>query len=306
MADKIACDIGYGQTKLYYNGKIVKFPTAISFYTDKGIDYGKGEVYDFEGDKYVVGTEAENTETFATTDYQFLYKFAPLMIYHILKQFDKVGKNPPIELRTGLALVDWDHKEEFAKRISKIKVNNEIIDVVPTLMPQGVGVYRYAVSLKPEIKDMKITIIDIGFNTINLIHMDEGKPKPQLSKSYPGHGVSSIIKPFREYLENKFKMPFSDSEVMKIAMKERFTFNGKSQDDAIDFIKDEKRKFIQKIFKSVLVDDKKTLGTSDIVFISGGGAYLLQNSKFPDNVKFIDKNKDKPEYEFQNVKGYYV
>jgi len=298
--NRIGIDIGYGQTKIDYNGKQHKFPTAIAFFKDNGISFGNRNVYEFEGDKYIVGSEAESLDSFSTTDFNILYKFAPLIIYHILSKFDKVNLDKPIEIRTGLSLNDWGEKDKFIERIREFEVNGQKIQTNPVLIPQGVGIYRLFISKNPDAKNSLVSVIDIGNNTINLIHYEEGKPRPDKSKAYPRHGVSSIIKPFRSYLENKFKVNFSEQEAMKIMMKGKFTFNGKKQDDVEEYIKNAKKQFIKDIFNSVLVDDKKTLGISDYVVISGGGAYLLENSKFPDNVVFM---KDVP-YEFQNVVGY--
>jgi len=295
----ISIDIGYGDVKVDWMDKIIKFPTAISFYTNNGITYGDSQVYDFEGEKYLVGSETTGSETFSTTDYKFLSKFAPLIIYHILKKFEIAGKDIPVRLNTGLALVDWDKKEEFVKRISKFKINDETITTDVKIVPQGVGIFMNNAKKDADIREQNATIIDIGNNTINLISMKKGKFQPHLSKSYPGHGVSSIIKPFRSYLENKFKMPFSEQEASEIASDERFTFNGEVQEEVTDFIKDEKRKFVLKLFNSVLVDDKKVIGMSETVILSGGGSYLLQKAKLPKNFRV-----DSAPMEFSNVKGY--
>ena len=85
---KIAIDIGYSSTKIIDpQGKLLKFPTAVSYAIDTGINYGEDEIYDFEGDKLRVGEVAVD-EAFTTTEYKFLHKFAPLIIYHILNKLN--------------------------------------------------------------------------------------------------------------------------------------------------------------------------------------------------------------------------
>ena len=54
----------------------------------------------------------------------------------------------------------------------------------------------------------------------------------------------------------------------------------------------------------VLVNDKKTLGLSDVVIMAGGGAYMLENVQLPKNVVFLRKNDKEKAYEFANVRGY--
>ena len=308
--DKIAIDIGYGQTKIKYKDKIVKFPTAIGLFTDTGMEYGDTNVYDFEGEKYLVGSESLLTETFSTMNFDFIYKFAPIIIYHILKKFDLAGKPMPLQINTGLALVDWTETnvKNFKERLSKFVVNGDEIQLKVNLVPQGVGIYMNYGQNGKKVKDekidlskMNVAVIDIGFNTINLMNMKHNKFQKQASKSYPGHGVSSLIKPFKFYLENKFKTKFTDQEAMEYAINEHMMWNGAKQEDVIEYIKDEKRKFVIKLFRSVLQDELPLLGRVDMVLISGGGAYLLENAKLPPHYVIDDEPM-----EYSNVKGYYL
>jgi len=305
MSDKIAIDIGYGQTKVKYKEKIVKFPTSIALFTDTGIEYGDTNVYDFEGEKYLVGSDNVLNESFSTMDFNFIYKFAPLIIYHILKKFELAGKPMPLQVNTGLALVDWteENLKKFKERLSEFEVNGDKIQLKTNLVPQGVGIYmNYKNTHKDEdLSKMNVVIIDIGYNTINLLHINRGKFQRPTSKSYPGHGVSSLIKPFRMYLENKFKTSFTDQEAMQVAMDEYMMWNGVKQEEIIEHIKDEKRKFVLKLFKSVLQDELPLLGRAHKVIISGGGAYLLKNAKLPPHYTIDDEPM-----EFANVKGYYL
>jgi len=304
-SDKISIDIGYGQTKIKYKDKVVKFPTSIALYTDTGIEYGDANIYTFEGEKYLVGSDNILNESFSTMNFEFIYKFAPLIIYHILKKFDLAGKPMPLQINTGLALVDWTESnlQKFKDRIADFEVNGENIKLTAQLVPQGVGIYmNYNNEHKDkEIQKMNVSVMDIGFNTINLLNINKGKFQRPSSKSYPGHGVSSLIKPLKIYLENKFKTSFTDQEAMQIAMDEFMMWNGVKQEDVIEHIQNEKRKFVLKLFKSVLQDELPLLGRSHLVLISGGGAYLLKNAKLPPHYVIDDEPM-----EFSNVKGYYL
>ena len=300
MEDVIAIDLGYSSSKVAYKDKIAKFPTAISFATDIGAAYGEENIYEFEGDKYHVGKEAVDSEAFTTSEYKFLLKFAPLLIFHILSKFEKADLDEPIIVKTGLAIVDWGKKDEFIERISNIKVNDKTIEIIPQLIPQGAGcaVDWTHYNNNDEFPD-KLTVIDIGNNTINLVHFEHGKPQRKNMKSYPGHGVSSIIKPFTSFMENKFAVTFSEQESTQTFDKGEFRYNGELQDEVTEKITELKSQFVKKIFQSVLVNDKKLLAMSDVVLIAGGGAYLLQDIPFPPNVEFVEAPM-----EFSNCRGY--
>jgi len=302
MEEQIAIDLGYSSSKVAYKDKVAKFPTAISFATDVGTSYGDENIYEFEGDKYHVGKEAADAEAFTTSDYKFLSKFAPLLIFHILSKFEKADLDKPITVKTGLAMVDWDKKDDFIERIRHINVNGMEVEINPILIPQGAGCavdWTYY-NNDGEYPD-KLTVVDIGYNTINVVAFENGRPVRKNMKSYPGHGVSSIIKPFTGFMENKFAVTFSEQEAIGVFVKGEFKYNGETQPEVGEKIVELKSQFVKKMFQSVLVNDKKLLAISDVVLIAGGGAYLLQDIGFPPNVQFVDAP-----YEFSNARGYLI
>jgi hypothetical protein len=300
MAKILGVDLGYKGTKIWWENQFYKIASTINYYNDSGIKFGETDVYEFEGEKYVVGVPTD--DSFVTTDYNFLRKFGPLIVFHIIK---KLGINEPIEIRTGLALVDWgdqEKRDDFIERLSTITCNGETITNEVTLVgPQGDGSFRsYIVSnnLQDAIPN-KISIIDIGYKTINFLHYVKGKPDEQKSKGFPDHGVVTIIKPFTAYLEHQYNVPFSEQEAAEIFLENRFTFGGVDQENVIEKIEESKIHFVQKLMNSILVSEKKTLQLSDVVVISGGRAYMLQDIDLPPNVVIGDKF-----LEFDNVKGY--
>ena len=299
---KLGIDIGYSSTKISANGKLFKLPTAISFAIDSGLNFGEDEIYLFEGKKYRVGDIAVD-ESMTTTDYQFIEKYSPLIVYHVLNKLNLIEDGKliynDIEIRTGLALVDIQNKDRFIQRIKTINVNNQKI-IIPSIKvtAQGSGVFIDYLS-KNEVP-LTTSLIDIGYNTINYLYFEEKIPIKNKCKSFPGHGVVSIIRPFTNWLENTYQMQFTEQESIKILMNKKFIFNGEDQEDVRKVIKDLKMNFVTKLFNSILTSEKKLLSTSEKVLFAGGGTYFL------DDIAFKQKNiilAEKP-YEFANVRGY--
>jgi len=296
----IGIDIGYSSTKVRYNGKNVKFPTAIAYSTDVGTTYGEADVYEYENEIFYVGKDAVSQESFSTTDYKFLYKFGPLLTYHVLKKFNEHNLEKPVEIQTGLAITDWPKMAEFKERMSHIEVNGESIDLNVKIIPQGAGVIMdYVHNQNDGVFPDRICALDIGHNTINFISFKDGRPVRNEIKGYPGHGVTSILKPFTSYLENTFSLSFSEQEAIGIFVKGSFKFNGKEQPQIKAKIDEIKKQFVRKLFNSVLVNDKKTMGLSDVVLLAGGGSLLLADVNFPqDNIIKVEDPV------FSNVRGY--
>ena len=299
MNEPIAIDIGYSSTKVSYKGKTIRFPTAICFATDVGTQFGSENVYSFEGEKFYVGQEAVSEESFTTTDYKFLKKFAPLLIFHILKKFNEHNMDTPVVVNTGLAFADWENMKDFKERLETIVVNEQTLNINVTIIPQGVGVIKSWVQEKNggEFPN-RISVVDIGYNTINFCSYLKGKPEKKSISSYPGHGVSSIIKPFTTFLENRFKMAFSQQEAINIFLDGEFMFNGEAQEKVSEMITQLKKQFVSKLFNTILVNDKKVIGVSNVALLGGGGANLLKDVGFPKQFQIVD------EAVFANVRGY--
>ena len=294
-------DIGYSSTKVSFKGKEVRFPTAICFATDVGTQFGEEDVYEFEGQKYYVGKEAVGEESFTTTEYKFLYKFGPLLTYHVLKKFNEHNLDVPVTLKTGLSITDWGNMKEFRDRLSSITVNGETINLDVTIIPQGAGVIiDWVNNVNGGVFPDRISVIDVGHNTINFLSYVNGIPVRKDTNGYPGHGVTSILKPFTKFLENTYSMTFSEQEAIQIFIKGTFKFNGKEDPNITNKIEEFKAQFVSKLFNSVLVNDKKTISISDVVLIAGGGALLLGDTEFPDQVQVVQDPV------MANVRGFMV
>ena len=302
MKHIVSIDLGYNAIKIYYNNEFYIIPNVINFATDVGINFGENAVFEFEGEKYSVG-EALSDEAFTTTDYNFLLKFSPLMIFYILKKLD-IPLTDEIIIKTGLALVDWGdekRRKEFSDRISTLNVNGETVNCQVQLVgPQGDGCYKtYIVenNLMETIPE-RVSVIDIGYRTINFLHYINGKPQVQNSKGFPGHGVVNIMKPFTNYLENTYGMNFSEQEAIKIFRDKEFKMGGVVQENIPPIIQDFTNKFVTKLMNSILVSEKKVLMLSDSVLITGGGSYQLKEVTLPPNTVFNQNPQ------FANVFGY--
>lgn len=295
---QLAIDVGYSSTKVKYDGKLYKFPSAVSFATDLGIDYGDQDISKYKGETYYIGDAAVGLESFTTTDYAFKSNFDPLIVHHVLKKLDLVedAKNKNIKLYLTLALTDWKNRDDYLKIFSSFEVDDISLGFEDiSLLPQGAGVYMAYAGKKSE-HPLSAFICDVGYNTINILLYENGQPQKAHSKGFAGHGVSSIIKSFNAYLENTFSMPFSEAEALKIFTQNKFIFSGVEKPEVQEKIQELKNQFVKRLFNSVLTSEKKLLATSEVVLLAGGGCYLLDDITFPPNVKFADKP-----YEFANI-----
>jgi hypothetical protein len=291
-------DTGYSSLKGYYNGKYYKVPTSVSFSDKSNFQLGSSLSYDFEGKHYLIGDGSVSEDSFSTTDFKIKLKFEPLFIKFFRDKLE-ISDDVVCDVVLSLALVDWNNRQELIDRCSEFTVNDVVIKNNVKCIPQGIGSYAdFKVNKNSSIDPSSTFLIDIGYNTINAIYIEEGKVVPTKSKGYPNHGVSSVIKKFTNYLESTYSLPFSEQEAIKIFISNKFIYQGKVMDDVTDKISEYKSQFISTLFNSILVADKKLLSTSEKVVLSGGGTYFLKDTQFPENVILVDEP-----YEFSNCKG---
>ncbi len=304
VMNEIGMDLGYSTSKLSVQGELTTEPTAISFAVDLGIEYGDSFSYIYENEDLYVGQDAIG-EAFTTLDYKFKFKYDPVLIFHNLYKSGALNlaqeDQNHITLRVGLALADWKNKDDYIKRISTVIVDGKRYNFNNIkIVPQGAGAYLdYIVQKNASAHPDTCSVVDLGYNTINFLNFSNGKPLKQNCRSYAGHGVSSIMKSFTNYLETKYGMNFSEQEAMVIFMKNKFIYNGVEQTDVPGMILELKNNFLKKLRNSILVKEKKLLSTSEKVVFAGGGANLLKGVAFPPNVDFAPE-----ETVYSNVRGY--
>ena len=165
---KIACDIGYGFTKYKTTGGVASFPSAIAHARKHQADIGMNLAHEFEGGSYLVGDHAVRN-ALTTRDYSWLIKYAPLLLFKAMNQAE-LDPSKDIQLVTGLSLLNWAKRQEFAERLSdfvvdKLRVNNIKINLVP----QGKGVYLDCLTKVKDLANQLCLVIDIGTNTLDAI-----------------------------------------------------------------------------------------------------------------------------------------
>lgn len=300
MNNSLAIDLGFGYSKVCVQRdnkfETAIFPTAVAYEMNNGVSYGSSKSFEFEGERFIVGDSAVDG-ALVSTDYKFLYRFAPLLVYSVLKKFDEINLSRPITLRTGLSINDWANKDAFAARLSEFEVNGEKVKLEVQLLPQGIGLLNYYYHKHPEVLEKNseryaktISIIDIGTRTVNFIYVENGQAVRSKSAPYADSGTITILKSFSEWLENKYGTSFSVSEAMNIFVNGKMVYNGVDQEDVKKEIENMKHIFIKQLFQTVLTSKKKLLGMSDLCIFGGGGAKLLleSNTEFPPNTVFVE------------------
>jgi plasmid segregation protein ParM len=302
---KIAIDIGYGDVKVVTDKHEFKFTNAIAFAGVNAVDYGDdaGEVFLYGDKNFFVGESALLHSPLITRNYQYLEKYAPLLVYKALKMA-KIKPTDEIEVITGLSLIDFNNNaKSFGKRLSTINVNNEIFNIELkniTVLPQGVGIYIDYKNTHNITTDDFFAIIDIGYNTFDFLVFQNGSPIK--SKCYANtHGVNTLIQQLQAILGKQFNSQFNEQEVKDFLATKSFRI-GKHHHDISNIVQQQLEIYAEIINNEVSAKNQDILNRVFGIIISGGGAYLLKES----NTQIFDHQifSNAP-YEFANVRGYF-
>ncbi len=305
---KIAIDIGYGDVKVCYKNnrgeeKSFKFPTAVELVRGLGLEFSDNgdEVIEFEDALYRIGEDVVSNP-FDTRSVDFLLEYSPLLIYKALKKIEEVeAKENEIDIynnniATGLSILNWKYQKEYIERIEKFFINGKKFNNKIDLFAQGQGVYLDSKNLYEQ-NDL-VSIVDIGFNTLDVVTFRNGKPLKDLSFATE-FGTHLIVIELQKIVEKEFDIDLSEIKIKEILKTGRIKLFGEEKDFSNE-IKKLKKKYLKQLLLVLKSKNKSLFKDMDVIIMSGGGTYFLDKNEFPKNVIFSKKP-----HEFSNVRGYY-
>lgn len=294
---KLAVDIGFGSTKFVSDNNKFKFPSAVSISKGSQADFDNNEIFHYEGIDYQVG-EFALRDAMTTRDYTFLEKYAPLLLYKAILDSNLSIKDE-IYLSTGLSLLNWNKKEDFANKIIDFVVNKERINKIKLkLIPQGKGIYNQAVKNNNQLKNKLILIVDIGYNTLDVIPFENGKAIANEAWA-TSQGVNLIVDEIRKDINKKYGLSLNESRVNKIMQNKYMNIEGE-EINLSNFINNENNKYKEIILNEIKNRNIDIFKSADSIIIGGGGAYIVDSLFDQKNIVFAEKP-----YEFSNVLGYW-
>lgn len=296
---RIAIDIGYGDTKVCVlvdgNLEVFKFPSAVAKVKESQNDFGDDNIPDsylFNGKRYFVGEKAQY-DAMSTRGYGFLSNYGTLIAYHAIIKAG-LDINEPIELITGLSIMNWDDADDFLELMQTIKVDDIILKPSVHLMPQGRGVLNDYEGDKSGM----VCVVDIGYNTFDFLVFEDGLPRKDISYAVP-IGANRIITDLQAKVQRAFNTTISEQTAKKVFVEKSVRNFG----DIVDFsdeIQELKEEYCAFIMDELRIKSINVLRQSTAVILSGGGAYFLEGTELPTNTVF-----SQIPYEFGNVRGYF-
>jgi plasmid segregation protein ParM len=323
---RMGIDIGFGDVKVVASGlngtstpetKQLKFPSAVSYMrkaTTRGLENTQTE-YLFEDRRYILGDEALSSfELIPTRDISFIMGFSPLLVFKALsdvaeafqKDLQEVVKAP--EVCMGLPMSYYfEGKEKLEERLTGFKVQERDVSFGKLdIYVQGQGIlldflFDDQRRLNKEWFGKNLIILDVGFNTVDVLCIDQGKTSAEWSETLEGAGICRICRHIRiEMKEMGFQNP-AEQEAKAALYARKVSLFGEEK-NLSSLIAELSQDYGEYLYREFITTFSEFLKKTDKVILAGGGAYYAAKEfkkRFPRNFIFVP-----PEPEFSNARGY--
>ena len=297
-------DLGYSSVKVVVAneyGEILKkfkFPSLIGI-TKKVNEVENDKIYQYDDNYYMVGDEAKHLPSqnmIDITEYKNLEYYAPLLLKHTIK---KCGITPDI-IVAGLSIAQINYSGYFQARLESFTIDETDYKFEKVyVLPQGAGaklaIDKYGNKFPEEQKEYlgssNYIICDIGFNTLDLLLIDNGLTDPNLFEGILKSGILKCSAEIAQEIYKNHNRQITLQEAREVLDTGYYKLRGTKHDykALVDKTKKEYLKYILK-----LVEEKfpSFLDKADFLCIVGGGATLFKDTT--DN--FIRIVRNDPEF----------
>lgn len=295
MTQKIAADFGFGFCKFVCDGEVRIIPTAVAEMQSADIIDGKIG-YKYNDQVYLVGTDAVRN-ALPTRDYSYLERYAPLFLFYACESFG-LDLNQPIEVSTGLSLLEWRYIQQFAAKLSQFTVNNTTVNKIKIrATPQGKGAFLLAKKQHPELNNQLVLLIDFGTYTCNTLFFDSGRALvDECSATY--NGMHLLIKAVRNYLNSQHGLNVGESDANKLMQLGYVNLLGEKV-DLTELIQIEAAKYFKRVIDTIINTHSELYKRVETIVCVGGGVNFAANNLTDKRILMLNSPQ------LANVYGYW-
>jgi Actin like proteins N terminal domain len=312
MKKILGIDIGFGDTKVTYgtsDGHIIKqFKFSSSIGITKRNEYVQdSRIYDFLDHSYYVGEHSlhlPSENLIDITDYKNLEYYAPLFLYHTLKLIDST----PDIIVSGLSKAQIQNSGHFKEGLQSFSVNGEQYNFPEVyILPQGAGskltIDKFGNNF-PNIQNEFLgatTFVgcDIGFNTLDMFLVTDGKTSPNLFEGIEREGIMKIATEVARKVKELHGRQITLHEAKEIIDSGVYKLRGQKYPFK-DYIDEIKKGYLKDLLSLIETKYGKILDKCDFISLSGGGSTIFKSTD--DGFIRVPKNK----HEYYNSTGFFL
>lgn len=312
MKTILGIDVGFGDIKVTLgtsDGNITKqfkYTSTIGI-TSPNPHVRDSRIYKFKEHSYYVGEDAlrlPSENLIDITDYKNLEYYAPLFLYHTIKV---LGVMPDI-IVSGLSKAQIENSGYYKEALQAFEVNDEKLTFDNVfILPQGAGskltIDKYGDNF-PNIQETFLGTstfvgVDIGFNTLDLFMVTDGKTSPNLFEGIEREGVMKIATKVAKKVKELHGRDITLHEAKEIIDTGIYKLRGQAHPFK-EYVDDVKKDYLKELLQLIENRYGKILDKCDFISLSGGGSTIFKTT---DN-GFIRVPRTKHEY--YNAIGFYL
>lgn len=320
---RIGIDLGFEQVKACWgDGENLKIPSVIGEPVGEEINDGGISKYSavddlfiiYQGKRYYVGNKAIRETNNArltikadkTNDVSDMVKYLTVLGFILQPTEEAV-------VVTGLPVDEYnDLKDTVRGNMSGsfdyiyrgVKRMNPTIKKV-VVIPQGAGAYYHhildsdgGINLKNNLINRKVTVLDFGSRTTNVVTMLKGRYISKESFTV-FKGVINVHNNMRKIIYQKYGINFRPADMDQITRQGYITISGQSE-SVQDIIDQSVAIVVDDILSEIRmhITDHRLI---DVFLMTGGGASLMSNfveNEYPDHTITLE------DAEYNNANGY--
>jgi hypothetical protein len=312
MKKILGIDIGFGDVKVTFGTseghieKQFKFTSTIGI-TKRNEYVSDSRIYDFREHSYYVGDHAlhlPSKNLIDITDYKNLEYYAPLFLFHALKQ---LNERPDIVV-SGLSKAQIENSGHFKEGLMNFEVNSErfIFEEV-YILPQGAGsklcIDKYGNNFPQVQQEFTGTTTfvgcDIGFNTLDMFLVTDGKTSPNLFEGIEREGVMKIATLIAKKVKELHGRSITLHEAKEIIDTGIYKLRGQKHPFTV-YVDDVKKGYLKELLALIESKYGTILDKCDFISLSGGGSTIFKSTE--DGFIRVPKTK----HEFYNSIGFFL
>lgn len=305
----IAIDVGYGDVKVvsgdeFKIDKIFKFNSVVAVIETSDL-VTDNRVISYDKNYYYIGKDALALQTesiIEIVDYDKLEYFSPLFVMKAIRECEVV----PDKLILGLSIAQINNSGYYKKKIEEfLKLSGMAPEII--VLPQGavakLAIDKYSttfpektINFNPE---MSYLIADIGFNTLDICHVVNGKTSSNSVRGLENEGIVNIVRDVVNEIKETYGIELSVPEAKEVVTSGQFKRRGRTY-DCFQIVEKAKNSYISRLQDLIEENFGKIIDKVDGIYFIGGGAYVFASPKEDEFFK-VPRNSA----EFYNAIGYY-
>lgn len=312
MKNILGIDIGYGDVKVITgtsDGQIhkkFKYPSVIGI-TKRNEYVNDSRIFDFNEHSYYVGDSAMNLPSdnlIDITQYKNLEYYAPLFLGYTCSLLDI----EPDIIVTGLSKAQIKNSGHFKAGLQNFELNSKKFSFDNVfVLPQGAGsklcINKYGNNFPNEQSeftgDTTFVGCDIGFNTLDMFLVTDGKTSPTLFEGLENEGIMKVAKKIARRVKEEYNRNITLHEAKEILDTGAYKLRGKTHDFS-DFARSVKKEYLKELLELVESKYGNILDKCDFISLSGGGSAIFNATE--DGFISVPKTA----HEFYNSIGFYL